>query len=70
MTTAPQSTGFSSVPVPSTAAKAARLRRLELVVARRLDGLVTGDFLGTGAGPGTEPSGVRPYGPGDDRPGH
>lgn len=66
MTTSPQSAGFSSVPVPSTAAKAARLRRLELLVARRLDGLVTGDFLGSGVGPGTEPSGVRPYGPGDE----
>src|SRR5204863_4046807 len=56
----------SFVPLPSVAAKAAVLRRLELLVRRRLDGLVSGDFLGIGAGSGSEPAGARPYGPGDE----
>ena len=48
------------------AERAAVLRRLELLVSRRLDGLVSGEFLGTGSGPGSEAAGVRPYGPGDE----
>jgi uncharacterized protein (DUF58 family) len=48
------------------AERAAVLRRLELLVSRRLDGLVSGEFLGIGTGPGSEPAGVRPYGPGDE----
>ena len=48
------------------ARKAEVLRRLELAVTRRLDGLLSGDYLGLTAGPGTEPAGARPYGPGDD----
>jgi uncharacterized protein (DUF58 family) len=51
---------------PSVAAKAALLRRLELDVTRRLDGILSGDYLAFAAGPGTEPAGARPYGPGDD----
>jgi uncharacterized protein (DUF58 family) len=52
---------------PSTIAnKAAMLRRLELLVNRRLDGLVSGEFLGTNGGPGSEPAAIRPYGPGDE----
>ena len=52
---------------PATvAAKAAVLRRLELEVTRRLDGLLTGDYLAVAAGPGTEQTGARPYEPGDD----
>ncbi|MBV9660275.1 MAG: DUF58 domain-containing protein [Acidimicrobiales bacterium] len=50
----------------SVAAKAATLRRLELQVTRRLDGMLTGDYLAVAAGPGTERSGARPYEPGDD----
>jgi uncharacterized protein (DUF58 family) len=42
------------------------LRRLELDVTRRLDGMLSGDYLAFSAGPGTEPAGARPYGPGDD----
>ena len=58
-------------PPPSAApgaigAKAAALRRLELDVTRRLDGLVSGDYLASAAGPGSEPATARPYGPGDD----
>jgi uncharacterized protein (DUF58 family) len=48
------------------AAKAAALRRLELEVTRRLDGILTGDYLAVAAGPGTEPAGARHYEPGDD----
>jgi uncharacterized protein (DUF58 family) len=50
----------------SIAERAAVLRRLELLVSRRLDGLVSGEFLGVGSGPGSEAAGVRPYGPGDE----
>jgi uncharacterized protein (DUF58 family) len=52
--------------VADVAGKAAYLRRLELLVTRRLDGLLSGDFLGRLPGPGTEPSAARPYGAGDD----
>jgi uncharacterized protein (DUF58 family) len=55
-----------STPPATVAAKAAVLRRLELDVTRRLDGLLTGDYLAVAAGPGSERSGARPYGPGDD----
>jgi uncharacterized protein (DUF58 family) len=55
-----------SPPPAKVAAKAAVLRRLELDVTRRLDGLLTGDYLAAAAGPGTERSGGRPYEPGDE----
>jgi uncharacterized protein (DUF58 family) len=55
-----------SAPPASVAAKAAVLRRLELEVTRRLDGMLTGDYLAVAAGPGTEPAGARQYEPGDD----
>jgi uncharacterized protein (DUF58 family) len=55
-----------SAPPATVAAKAAVLRRLELEVTRRLNGLLTGDYLATAAGPGTERAGARPYEPGDD----
>jgi uncharacterized protein (DUF58 family) len=42
------------------------LRRLELEVARRLDGLITGDYLAWSMGPGTERTGARRYEPSDD----
>jgi len=42
------------------------LRRLELTVVRRLDGLLQGDHLGLLPGPGSEPAAVRPYQPGED----
>jgi uncharacterized protein (DUF58 family) len=48
------------------AAKAAVLRRLELEVTRRLNGMLTGDYLALAAGPGTERAGARQYEPGDD----
>ena len=42
------------------------LSRLQLVVTRRLRGLVQGEHLGLFPGPGTEPGENRPYVPGDD----
>ena len=42
------------------------LRRLELTISRRLDGLLQGDYEGLLPGPGTEPDESRPYEPGDD----
>ncbi len=59
-------TGPPSAGVAAVAAKAAHLRRLELLVTRRLDGLLSGEFLGLLSGPGSEPAGARPYGAGDD----
>jgi uncharacterized protein (DUF58 family) len=42
------------------------LRRLELTVRRRLDGLLQGDHLGLVPGSGSENGDSRPYHPGDD----
>jgi uncharacterized protein (DUF58 family) len=42
------------------------LRRLELTVRRRLDGLLQGDHLGLVPGAGSEAGDSRPYYPGDD----
>ncbi|WP_084962540.1 DUF58 domain-containing protein [Thermoactinospora rubra] len=42
------------------------LRRLELVVTRRLDGLLQGEYQGLLPGPGGEVAEARPYQPGDD----
>ena len=42
------------------------LRRLELSVTRRLDGLLQGDHRGLTPGHGSEPGDIRAYQPGDD----
>jgi uncharacterized protein (DUF58 family) len=42
------------------------LRRLELTVRNRLDGLLQGNYLGLIPGPGSETGESRPYVPGDD----
>lgn len=42
------------------------LRRLQLTVARRLDGLLHGDYQGLVPGHGSEPGETREYAPGDD----
>jgi uncharacterized protein (DUF58 family) len=42
------------------------LRRLELIVTRRLDGLLQGDYQGLIPGPGSEPGDSREYQEGDD----
>jgi uncharacterized protein (DUF58 family) len=62
-----------STPLPSTdrnEADSARtrevLRRLELDVTRRLDGLLQGDYRGLVPGLGSEPGEARAYSPGDD----
>jgi uncharacterized protein (DUF58 family) len=52
--------------VAAVSAKAAQLRRLELEVTIRLDGLLRGDFVGVRGGPGSEPAGARAYSVGDD----
>ncbi|WP_232290407.1 DUF58 domain-containing protein, partial [Micromonospora sp. ATCC 39149] len=43
-----------------------RLRRLELAVTRRLDGLLHGEHRGLLPGPGSEIAGSREYRPGED----
>ncbi len=52
--------------IAPVARKAAELRRLELLVTHRLDGLLRGEFLGRRAGPGSEVAGARAYEAGDD----
>ena len=42
------------------------LRRLELTVRNRLDGLLQGNYVGLVPGPGSEAGESRPYTPGDD----
>ncbi|WP_245598483.1 DUF58 domain-containing protein [Glycomyces arizonensis] len=42
------------------------LDRLQLLITRRLDGLLHGDYLGLLPGPGSEPGEAREYRPGDD----
>jgi len=56
----------SGAGVADVARKAAELRRLELLVTRRLDGMLHGEFLGIQPGPGTEYAGTRRYEAGDD----
>ncbi len=42
------------------------LGKLQLLITRKLDGLLQGDYLGLLPGPGTEPGESREYRPGDD----
>ncbi|GIF67759.1 hypothetical protein Ais01nite_57940 [Asanoa ishikariensis] len=42
------------------------LSRLQLLITRKLDGLLQGDYIGLLPGPGTEPGESREYRPGDD----
>jgi uncharacterized protein (DUF58 family) len=42
------------------------LRQLDLLISRRLDGLLQGDYSGFLPGPGSEPGEGREYRPGDD----
>jgi len=44
----------------------AALARLQLLITRKLDGLLQGDYLGLLPGPGSEPGESREYRPGDD----
>ena len=52
--------------IVSVSSKAAQLRRLELEVTIRLDGMLRGDFAGLISGPGSETAGTRTYDVGDD----
>ena len=56
----------STGPEPVDAGTRAALARLELVVTRRLDGMLLGDHRGLVPGPGTEPGEAREYEAGDD----
>jgi uncharacterized protein (DUF58 family) len=53
-------------PLSATTRADALLRQLELVVTRRLDGLLQGDFQGLVPGAGSEAGDGRVYRPGDD----
>ena len=55
-----------SVPVAEVAARSDVLRRLELEVRRRIDGIASGDHATLSVGPGSERAGARAYAPGDD----
>jgi uncharacterized protein (DUF58 family) len=55
-----------TAPARQTAAADAVLGRLQLLVNRRLDGLLQGDYLGLLPGPGSEPGESREYRTGDD----
>ena len=66
-------TGRRAVDLPSLKrgeirdpALSAALRKLELTVRRKLDGVLHGDHLGLIPGPGSEPGESRMYQPGDD----
>jgi uncharacterized protein (DUF58 family) len=56
----------TAVTSPGTARPEALLRRVELRIGRRLDGLLQGERRGRRPGPGGEPSLTRGYEPGDD----
>ncbi|HEY7858144.1 MAG TPA: DUF58 domain-containing protein [Candidatus Nanopelagicales bacterium] len=61
--------GVSAVPSATASQvvdKAEVLRRLELDITRRLDGMRSGDHRTTAIGPGSERAGARRYEPGDD----
>lgn len=62
MTAAEEDRRDDPVDAPSRAA----LNQLELLVTRRLDGVLNGDHRGLLPGPGTEPGEARAYEPGDD----
>jgi uncharacterized protein (DUF58 family) len=55
----------SGLPLPAERSGAA-LAKLQLLVTRRLDGLLQGDYLGLLPGPGSEAGESREYRPGDD----
>lgn len=55
-----------SPPAVDSARADAVLSRLQLMVTRKLDGLLQGDYLGLLSGPGTEAGESREYRPGDD----
>src|SRR5262249_11174690 len=74
---APASAGSAAAPASAGSAAASAvtldsgraelvLNRMQLLITRKLDGLLQGDYLGLLPGPGTEPGESREYRPGDD----
>jgi uncharacterized protein (DUF58 family) len=61
----PTDTGRHGLPLHAERADAT-LSRLQLIINRRLDGLLQGDYLGLLPGTGSEPGESREYRPGDD----
>lgn len=59
-------TGLGPDQLLATLAPEQAIRRLELTIARRLDGYLRGEHLGTLPGPGTVPAEAREYRPGED----
>ena len=59
-------TQLSTSPPSTVPSAEGVLRRLELTITRKLDGLVHGDHEGLVPGPGSENGGGRRYEPGDD----
>ena len=59
-------TGHLTAVARPVVSEAAALRRLELQVTRRLDGLLAGDYRGLLPGQGSEQADGKPYEPGDD----
>ncbi|MFI9642154.1 DUF58 domain-containing protein [Micromonospora sp. NPDC051925] len=62
----PPSTPAHAEPALADLAPEQRLRRLELTITRRLDGLLQGQLRGLLPGPGSELAGSREYRPGED----
>src|SRR5690348_14260481 len=60
------STPPEALPALDVASSEPLLRRLELAVRNRLDGLLQGNYLGLVPGPGSEAGESRQYTPGDD----
>jgi uncharacterized protein (DUF58 family) len=64
--TSPDTTAGALSPSAATTRAEAVLSRLQLLVTRKLDGLLQGDYAGLLPGPGTEAGESREYRPGDD----
>jgi uncharacterized protein (DUF58 family) len=62
----PVSAGREVAAPPDPARAELVLSKLQLLVTRRLDGLLQGDYLGLLPGPGSEAGEAREYRPGDD----
>src|SRR6185369_2390509 len=58
--------GESLLPLAEAARSEPALNKLQLLVTRKLDGLLQGDYLGLLPGPGSEPGESREYHTGDD----
>jgi len=58
--------GESLLPLAEAARSEPALNKLQLLITRKLDGLLQGDYLGLLPGPGSEPGESREYRPGDD----